>query len=72
MRTPNVLVANPNFPANTVKDLIEYLKKNPEKVTFASSGAGSSDHLTAALFWQKTGTTGVHVPYKVALLPLRI
>lgn len=64
VRTPNVLVANPNFPANTVKDLIEYLKKNPEKVTFASSGAGSSDHLTAALFWQKTGTTGVHVPYK--------
>ncbi|MCP6755869.1 tripartite tricarboxylate transporter substrate-binding protein, partial [Klebsiella pneumoniae] len=34
------------------------------KVTFASSGVGSSDHLTAALFWQKTGTSGVHVPYK--------
>jgi len=33
-------------------------------VTFASSGVGSSDHLTAALFWQKTGTTGIHVPYK--------
>ena len=41
-----------------------YLKKMPGKVTFASSGAGSSDHLTAALFWQKTGTTGIHVPYK--------
>ena len=64
VRTPNVLVANPNFPANNVKELVEHLKKNPEKVTFASSGAGSSDHLTAALFWQKTGTTGVHVPYK--------
>jgi tripartite-type tricarboxylate transporter receptor subunit TctC len=36
----------------------------PGKVTFATSGAGSSDHLTAALFWQKTGTSGLHVPYK--------
>ncbi|TCT05252.1 Bug family tripartite tricarboxylate transporter substrate binding protein [Aquabacter spiritensis] len=64
VRTPNVLVTSPNFPANTVKELVEYLKKNPNKVTFASSGIGSSDHLTAALFWQKTGTEGVHVPYK--------
>ncbi len=64
VRTPNVLVASPNFPANTVAELIEYLKKNPNKVTFASSGTGSSDHLTAALFLQKTGTTGTHVPYK--------
>ncbi len=64
VRTPNVLVANPGFPANTVAELVEYLKKNPDKVTFASSGTGSSDHLTAALFLQKTGTTGIHVPYK--------
>ncbi len=64
VRTPNVLVANPNFPASTVAELVEYLKKNPNKVTFASSGTGSSDHLTAALFLQKTGTTGTHVPYK--------
>ncbi|OYW55110.1 MAG: LacI family transcriptional regulator [Azorhizobium sp. 32-67-21] len=64
VRTPNVLVTSPNFPANTVKELVEYLKKNPNKVTFASSGIGSSDHLTAALFWQKTGTQGLHVPYK--------
>jgi tripartite-type tricarboxylate transporter receptor subunit TctC len=64
VRTPNVLVAHPGFPANTVAELIDYLKKNPDKVTFASSGTGSSDHLTAALFWQKTGTTGIHVPYK--------
>ena len=52
------------FPANNVAELIEHLKKNPDKVTFASSGTGSSDHLTAALFWQKTGTTGIHVPYR--------
>ena len=64
VRTPNVLVASPSFPANSVGELIEYLKKNPGKVTFASSGTGSSDHLTAALFWQRTGTSGIHVPYK--------
>ena len=64
VRTPNVLVTSPDFPAKNVAELIDHLKKNPEKVTFASSGTGSSDHLTAVLFWQKTGTTGVHVPYK--------
>lgn len=64
VRTPNVLVANPNFPANSVQELIAHLKKHPDKVSFASSGTGSSDHLTAALFLQKTGTSGVHVPYK--------
>ncbi|SKA38929.1 Tripartite-type tricarboxylate transporter, receptor component TctC [Enhydrobacter aerosaccus] len=64
VRTPNVLVVNPSFPAKTVGELVEYLKKNPDKVSFASSGTGSSDHLTAALFLEKTGATGVHVPYK--------
>ena len=64
VRTPNALVAHPGFPPNSVAELIEYLKKNPNQVSFASSGTGSSDHLTAALFWQKTGTTGIHIPYK--------
>ena len=64
VRTPNALVANPAFPPNSVKELVDYLKKNPNAVSFASSGTGSSDHLTTALFWQKTGTTGIHVPYK--------
>ncbi|CAG2152194.1 hypothetical protein LMG31506_04556 [Cupriavidus yeoncheonensis] len=64
VRAPNVLVANPNFPARTVQELVGYMKKNPGKVAFATSGAGSSDHLTAALFWQKSGTEGLHVPYK--------
>jgi tripartite-type tricarboxylate transporter receptor subunit TctC len=64
VRTPNALVTTASFPPNTVAEFIEYLKKNPDKVSFASSGTGSSDHLTAALFWQKTGTTGIHVPYK--------
>lgn len=64
VRAPNVLVANPHVPANTVAELVAYLKKNPGKMSFASAGAGSSDHLTAALFWQKSGTSGLHVPYK--------
>jgi tripartite-type tricarboxylate transporter receptor subunit TctC len=64
VRTPNVLVANPAYPANSVRELIEQLKSTPGKITFASSGTGSSDHLTAALFWQKTGTSGIHVPYR--------
>jgi tripartite-type tricarboxylate transporter receptor subunit TctC len=64
VRAPNVLVATPAFPASNVAELVAELKKNPGKVTFANSGSGSSDHLTAALFWQKTGTSGLHVPYK--------
>ncbi len=64
VRAPNVLVANPKVPVNTVPELISHLKKYPGKLTFASSGNGSSDHLTAELFWQKSGTSGLHVPYK--------
>lgn len=64
VRAPNVLVANPKFPAGNLQEVVAHMKKNPGKVTFANSGAGSSDHLTAALFWQKTGAEGLHVPYK--------
>ncbi|SMP57652.1 Bug family tripartite tricarboxylate transporter substrate binding protein [Noviherbaspirillum suwonense] len=64
VQAPNVLVVNPNLPVKSVAELIAYLKKNPDKTSFGTSGAGSSDHLTTALFWQKTGTTGLHVPYK--------
>lgn len=64
VRAPNVLVASASMKANTVKELIDHLKKNPNQVSFATSGAGSSDHLTTALFWQQTGTSGLHVPYK--------
>ena len=64
VKSPNVLVVNPSVPAKDVKELVEYLKQKPNKVTFPSSGAGSSDHLTTALFWMSTGTTGIHVPYK--------
>jgi len=64
VRAPNVLLIHPGVPANNMGEFIAYLKKNPDKVTFASSGSGASDHLTAVLFWQKSGTTGIHVPYK--------
>lgn len=64
VRSPNVLVTSNNIPVKNVAELVAHLKKNPEKVTFASSGAGSSDHLSIALFWQRTGTNGIHVPYK--------
>jgi tripartite-type tricarboxylate transporter receptor subunit TctC len=64
VRAPNVLVATPTFPANNIAEAIAYLKKNPEKVSFANSGSGSSDHLTTILFWEKSGTSGLNVPYK--------
>jgi tripartite-type tricarboxylate transporter receptor subunit TctC len=51
-------------PFRSVADVVAAQKRTPDKVTFASSGNGSSDHLTAELFWLQTGTTGVHVPYK--------
>jgi tripartite-type tricarboxylate transporter receptor subunit TctC len=62
--TPNVLVAHPKFPANTVSELVAYAKKNEGKVTYASSGNGSSEHLSIELFKLQTKTQGVHVPYK--------
>jgi len=60
---PNVLVVNPNGP-KTLTDLIAQLKANPGKLSYGSSGSGSSTHLTAELFQQATGTFMVHVPYK--------
>jgi tripartite-type tricarboxylate transporter receptor subunit TctC len=64
VQAPNVLVVPAASPYKSVADVLAASKKTPGKLTFASSGNGSSDHLTAELFWQKTGTSGVHVPYK--------
>lgn len=64
VRNPNVLVAAPNFLASSVKELVAYAKQHPGKVSFASSGTGSSDHLSAVLFRQKAGIEGVDVPYR--------
>lgn len=66
VQTPNVLVVNPKLApkVNSVQDVVNMLKADPGRVSFATSGAGSSDHLTAELFWQKVGVKGLHVPYK--------
>lgn len=64
VQAPNVLAVPAASPHKSLADVIKFLKANPDKMTFASSGNGSSDHLTAELFWQETGTKGVHVPYK--------
>jgi len=67
VQAPNVLVASSSpvaQKARTVADVIAALKAQPGKVSFASSGNGSSDHLSAELFWQQTGTSGAHIPYK--------
>jgi tripartite-type tricarboxylate transporter receptor subunit TctC len=64
VQAPNVLVVPAASPVKSVADLLASLKKTPGKMSFASSGNGSSDHLSAELFWQQTGTQGLHVPYK--------
>jgi tripartite-type tricarboxylate transporter receptor subunit TctC len=64
VQAPNVLVVPANSPYKTANELLAGLKKTPGKVSFASSGNGSSDHLSAELLWQQTGTQGLHVPYK--------
>ncbi len=64
VQAPNVLVVPAASAHNSLADVLAFLRANPDKMTFASSGNGSSDHLTAELFWQQTGTSGIHVPYK--------
>jgi tripartite-type tricarboxylate transporter receptor subunit TctC len=61
---PNVLVVNPALPVNSVQELIAYGKANPGKLNFASSGNGTSIHLSAELFKTMTGVQMAHVPYK--------
>ena len=61
---PNLLVVNNNLPVRNVQDLILLLKKDPGKYTFASSGQGTSLHLSGEMFKVMTGTDMVHVPYK--------
>jgi len=64
VQAPNVLVVPASSPHKSLADVIAHEKAQPGKMTFASSGNGSSDHLTAELFWLESGTTGIHVPYK--------
>jgi tripartite-type tricarboxylate transporter receptor subunit TctC len=64
IRVPNVMEVNPNVPARTVKEFIDYAKANPGKVNLGSSGIGTSVHLSGALFMMMTGVDLVHVPYR--------
>jgi tripartite-type tricarboxylate transporter receptor subunit TctC len=62
--TPNVLAVHPSVPATTVAEFIAYAKANPGKLSYGSSGVGTSTHLGVELFKSMTGIQIVHVPYK--------
>jgi tripartite-type tricarboxylate transporter receptor subunit TctC len=64
IRVPNVMVVNPSVPAKTVAEFIDYAKANPGKVNLASSGNGTSIHLSGELFKAMTGLNLLHVPYR--------
>jgi tripartite-type tricarboxylate transporter receptor subunit TctC len=66
IRVPNIMEVNPEVPAKTVKEFIDYAKANSGKVNMASSGIGTSVHLSGALFMMMTGVNMVHVPYRGA------
>ncbi|MGZ3361440.1 MAG: Bug family tripartite tricarboxylate transporter substrate binding protein, partial [Xanthobacteraceae bacterium] len=63
-RVPNVMEVNPSVPAKTVAEFIAYAKANPNKVNLASSGNGTSVHLSGELFMAMTGVKLTHVPYR--------
>lgn len=60
----NVIAVHPSVPANTLPEFIDYLKKNPGKLSYASQGNGSLSHIGTEMFKGQTGTTMVHIPYK--------
>ena len=61
---PNLLLVRQDFPTKTAQEFIAYVKANPDKVTFASQGPGTTSHLTTELFARMTGTKMLHVPYR--------
>ena len=66
VRAPNVMEVTPSLPVKTVKEFIDYCKANPGKINMASSGSGTSVHLSGELFKSMTRCDMVHVPYKGA------
>src|SRR3989440_8561004 len=62
--TPNVLITRPDLPVNSMQQLVDFAKKNPGKLSYCSSGTGSSDHLTGELLKQSADILAVHVPYR--------
>ncbi len=66
IRIPNIVSAHPSMPIKSIGELIAYIKANPDKLTYGSSGVGQSPHLTGAWFLQLTGLKMVHVPFRGA------
>ncbi len=69
-KVDHVLVVNPKFPVNTLKELLDKAKAEPGKITYGSSGAGSAVHMFVALIEMRTGVKFLHVPYKGSALAL--
>lgn len=63
---PNMLIVHPSIPAKTVPEFIDYIKKNPDKLSYGSSGIGTSQHLCMELIVQHTGAKLAHVPYRAS------
>jgi tripartite-type tricarboxylate transporter receptor subunit TctC len=70
IRFPNVVVVNPSVPVNSIPELIAYAKANPGKLNMASSGNGSTIHVSGELFKMMTGVDMIHVPYRGGALAL--
>jgi tripartite-type tricarboxylate transporter receptor subunit TctC len=66
VRSPNVMEVTPSLPVKTVKEFIDYCKANPGKINMASSGSGTSVHMSGEMFKMMTGCEMLHVPYKGA------
>jgi tripartite-type tricarboxylate transporter receptor subunit TctC len=62
--TPNALAVNDDVPAKNVAEFIDYVRRNPAKVSYGSAGSGSLTHLTMELFKQETGVFMLHIPYR--------
>jgi tripartite-type tricarboxylate transporter receptor subunit TctC len=65
-----VIIVTPSFPANTPREFVDYVKANPGKVNWASSGVNSTPHVSMAIFTSATGVKFTHVPYKGGALAL--
>jgi tripartite-type tricarboxylate transporter receptor subunit TctC len=70
IRFPNVVVVNPSVPVNSIPELIAHAKANPGKLNMASSGNGSTIHMSGELFKMMTGVDMIHVPYRGGALAL--
>jgi tripartite-type tricarboxylate transporter receptor subunit TctC len=64
VETPHAVVANPGFPPNNIAEMVEWAKRNPGKLNYASAGIGSYPHLDMLRFTKAAGIQGTHIPYK--------